>query len=104
MVTRSNTNAVQRSHYRGRPRGSNRGVAVADGNDDVNAAGNNDALPIGNDMVQEGPAVVSLDDKKYEELISMSISKGWRKSHTFRSGSVSDSALRGFFCTNSSGI
>ena len=43
--------------------------------DDVHAAGNNDALPMGNDTVQGGPARVNLDAKKYEELISMGIAE-----------------------------
>ena len=43
--------------------------------DDVYAAENNDALSTGNNMVQGGPAGVSLDAKKYEELISMGIAE-----------------------------
>ena len=42
---------------------------------DVHAAENNDALPMGNDSVQGGPAGVKLDAKKYEELISMGIAE-----------------------------
>ena len=36
---------------------------------------NNDALPMGNDTVQGGPAGVNLDAKKYEELISRGIAE-----------------------------
>ena len=43
--------------------------------DDVHTAENNDALPMGNDTVQGGPAGVNLDAKKYEELISMGIAE-----------------------------
>ena len=68
VATRSNTNAVQRRPHRGRPRGSNWVVAVANGNDNVNAAGNNDTLPTGNNMVQEGPALVSLDVRIMKNL------------------------------------
>ena len=52
--------------------------------DDVHAAENNDALPMGSDTVQGGPAGVNLDAKKYESLYQGALLNGWIKSHTSR--------------------
>ena len=76
VVTQSRTVTVQTRSRGGRTRGSNQGSAAVDGDANVNVVANNDPPVPSNDAGQEGAPVMTLDPKKFEELISTSIAKG----------------------------
>ena len=76
VAARSRTGTVQTGSRGGRTRGSNQGSAVVDDDANVNVVTNNDPPVPGNEAGQEGAPVMTLDPKKFEELISTSIAKG----------------------------